>query len=106
MKTIEERIKQLAIELTPCGVCQSDSDGGGCKVKIEDCAFYKDIYNALTEIAKLQQEIDINKAFEIYEKELRELKRLFNESAGVAGNLISVGESLSRIRLEMLSSTE
>ena len=59
MKTIEERIKQLAIELTPCGVCQSDSDGGGCKVKIEDCAFYKDIYNALTEVAKRQQEIDI-----------------------------------------------
>lgn len=43
----------------------------------------------------------IEKACKACENELRRLKILLNESAGVPANLISVGKSLSRIRKEM-----
>lgn len=56
--TIEERAREFATKLTPCGICQTDSDGVGCKVKIEDCSWYKEIYKALTEVAKEQRKID------------------------------------------------
>ena len=54
MKTIEEQIEEFARKLTPCGICHRK----GCRVEIEDCAWYKDIYEALAEVAKLQKEID------------------------------------------------
>ena len=48
-----------------------------------------------------QKVIDIENACKACENELRRLKALLNESAGVPSNLISVGKSLSRIRKEM-----
>lgn len=68
-----EKIKELARKLTPCGICQTNSDGVGCRVEIEDCAWYKDIYNALDEVAKLQKKIDINKACQWFESYLAEI---------------------------------
>lgn len=53
-----------------------------------------------------QKAIDIEKACEACESELRRLKQLINESVAVPANPVSVGKSLSRIRLEMLSITE
>ena len=53
-----------------------------------------------------QKDIDIENACKACENELRRLKALLNESAGVPSNLISVGKSLSRIRKEMMSSKE
>lgn len=58
MKTIEEQIEEFARKLTPCAICNENSDGVGCKVEIKDCAWRKDIYKAFAEIAKLQREID------------------------------------------------
>ena len=54
MKTIEEKIREFAGKLTPCGICNRKE----CRVEIEGCAWYKDIYKALSEVAKLQREID------------------------------------------------
>lgn len=48
-----------------------------------------------------QTDIDIENACKACENELRRLKALLNESAGVPSNLISVGKSLSNIRKEM-----
>ena len=47
-----------------------------------------------------QKDIDIEKTCKVCENELRRLKTLLNES-GSSSNLISVGQSLSRIRKEM-----
>ena len=47
-----------------------------------------------------QKDIDIEKTCKACENELRRLKTLLNES-GSSSNLISVGQSLSRIRKEM-----
>ena len=55
---------------------------------------------------RAQKAIDIENACKDCESELRRLKQLLYEGVGIPANLISVGESLSRIRLEMLSSTE
>ena len=52
-----------------------------------------------------QKAIDIENACKACERELRRLEQLLDESVGVPANLISVGGSLSRIRLDMLSST-
>lgn len=73
MKTIEEQIEEFARKLTPCGMCNENSDGVGCKVEIMDCAWRKDIYKAFAEIAKLQREIDINKACKWFESYLAEI---------------------------------
>ena len=52
-----------------------------------------------------QETIDIEKACNACENELRRLKTLINENVNIPTNFISIGKSLSRIRLEMLSST-
>ena len=87
MKTIEERAK-IASE-------GYDDDG-----------YSAGLYMGYVEGATEQKVIDIDKACEAYESELRRVKQLIDESMGVPANLISEGESLSRIRLEMLSSTK
>ena len=69
MKTIKEKIREFAGKLTPCGICNRKE----CRVEIEDCAWYKDIYKALSEVAKLQEEIDINKACQWFESYLAEI---------------------------------
>ena len=48
-----------------------------------------------------QKAIDIDKACKACENELRELKRLLDESVGIPASLMSVGKSLSAIRREM-----
>ena len=53
-----------------------------------------------------QETIDIEKACKACENELRRLKTLINENVSIPINFISVGKSLARIRLEMLSSTD
>ena len=53
-----------------------------------------------------QKAIDIENTCKACESELRRLKQLLYESVGIPANLISVDKSLSRIRLEMLSSTK
>lgn len=73
MKTIEEKIKEFARKLTPCGMCYTNSDGVGCRVEIEDCAWYKDIYKALSEVAKLQKEIYNKRACKWFESYLAEI---------------------------------
>ena len=69
MKTIEEKTKELARKLTPCGICHRK----GCRVEIEDCAWYKDIYKALAEVAKLQKEIYNKRACKWFEGYLAEI---------------------------------
>lgn len=69
MATLEEKIKEFARKLTPCGICHRK----GCRVEIEDCAWYKDIYKALSEVAKLKKEIDINNACQWFESYLDEI---------------------------------
>ena len=65
-----------------------------------------DIISEIMEEKLLEQEtIDIEKACKACENELRRLKTLINENVSVPVNFISVGKSLSRIRLEILSST-
>ena len=51
-----------------------------------------------------QKAIDIETACKAYENELRRLRRILDDSVGVPANLMSVEESLSRIRMEMISS--
>ena len=51
-----------------------------------------------------QKAIDIDTACKAYENELRRLRRILDDSVGVPANLMSVEESLSRIRMEMISS--
>ena len=51
-----------------------------------------------------QKAIDIETACKACENELRRLKTLINENVSIPVNFISIGKSLSRIRLEMLSS--
>ena len=53
-----------------------------------------------------QRAIDIETACKTCENELRRLKTLINENVSVPVNFISVDKSLSRIRLEMLSSID
>lgn len=84
MKTIEERAKEYA---------------KGRKYEI--IAYVAYIAGAIG-----QKDIDIENACKACENELRRLKTLLNESAGVPSSLISVGKSLSRIRKEMMSSKE
>lgn len=85
MKTIEERAKEYAEneELVrgteEFEYCQRDYIAG----------------------ATIQKVIDIENACKACEMELRRLKTLLNESAGVPSNLISVGKTLSNIRKEM-----
>ena len=51
-----------------------------------------------------QKAIDIETACKACENELRRLRRILDDSVGVPANLMSVEESLSRIRMEMISS--
>lgn len=48
-----------------------------------------------------QKEQMIDKALEIYEKELRQMKRILNEVKDGAGKLISVGGSLIQFKKAM-----
>lgn len=59
----------------------------------------------ITEKLSEQETINIEKACKAYENELRRLKTLIYENTSVPVNFVSVGKSLSKIRLEMLSST-
>lgn len=51
-----------------------------------------------------QKAIDLETACKACENELRRLRRILDDSVGVPANLMSVEESLSRIRMEMISS--
>ena len=82
MKTIEERAK-LA------------SEG------YEDDGYSAGLYMGYVEGTTEQKDIDIEKACKACENELRRLKTLLNEIAGIPANLVSVGKSLSAIRREM-----
>lgn len=82
MKSIEERAK-LA------------SEG------YEDDGYSAGLYMGYVEGATEQKAIDIEKACKACKNELRRLKTLLDESVGVPANLISVGKSLSKIRMEM-----
>lgn len=86
MKSIEERAK-LAAE-------GYDDDG-----------YSAGLYMGYVEGATEQKAIDIEKACEACMNELQRLKTQLDESMGVPANLVSEDKSLSRIRLEMLSST-
>lgn len=48
-----------------------------------------------------QRAIDIDKACEVYENELRQMKKILNEVKDGAGELISVGGSLIQFRKAM-----
>lgn len=48
-----------------------------------------------------EKEIDIENTCKVYRDELQRLKKLVAESVGVPANLMPVGKSLLRIRLEM-----
>lgn len=61
-----------------------------------DCFHYERYKEAVK-----QRNIDIEKACEIYEKELRQMKRILNEVKDGAGELISVGGSLIQFRKAM-----
>ena len=95
MKTIEEKIKEFATELTPCGICRTAFDAVDCEVNIVDCIWYKEIYKALTEVAKEQRKIDdasydgkailyiANKVEERTKKEMIDkAKEAFNKACG------------------------
>lgn len=62
--------------------------------------------NAYETGATEQKAIDIETACKACENELRRLRRLIDDSVGIPATLMSVEESLSRIRMEMISSTE
>ena len=92
MKTIEERANLAAWQI------------------YEEIGLSKHSVDRVAEIIedkiRAQKAIDIENTCKACESELRRLKQLLYESVGIPANPISVGESLSRIRLEMLSSTE
>lgn len=48
-----------------------------------------------------QKKMGIDKACEVYEKELRQMKRILNEIRDGAGKIISVGGSLTKFRKAM-----
>ena len=55
MRTIKEKIEEIANKILPCNtLCRDDY----CNINFKDCNLYKDICNALTEIATYQKEID------------------------------------------------
>lgn len=55
MKTIKEKIEEIANKILPCNtLCRDDY----CNINFKDCNLYKDICNALTEVAAYQKEID------------------------------------------------
>ena len=91
MKTIEERAKEAGI------VSQYKSD-----YRYDTRSVESGYMQGATE----QKAIDIENACKACESELRRLEQLLYESVGIPANLISVDKSLSRIRLEMLSSTK
>ena len=61
-------------------------------------------YNAYIAGATEQKATDIETACKACENELRRLRRLIDDSVGIPATLMSVEESLSRIRMEMISS--
>ena len=69
---------------------------------------YKRVYNeefyAYERGTTEQKATDIEAAYKACENELRKLRRILDDSVGVPANLMSVEESLSRIRMEMISS--
>lgn len=69
MKTIEEKIEDIANKILPCNtLCQH----GYCDINFKDCKLYKDICNALTEVAKLQKEKQIKLTLKAFDKWLCE----------------------------------
>lgn len=118
MKSIEERAAlNLIYEKDFCG--NSLSDNMVCRAYVRGAEEQKAIDEA--EVLKLksswekQAQINhddkanyqqgyhdaIEKACKACKNELRRLKILLDESVGVPANLISVGKSLSKIRMEM-----
>lgn len=95
METIEERAKKYASKKGDISLSPIYNEA---LAKI-----YKEGYIAG---AAEQKVIDIEEACKACESELQRLKQLIYESVSIPANLISVDKSLSRIRLEMLSSIE
>ena len=93
MATIKERAKEFAQNY--CFAVNS-MDCGDC----DTCAKCKD-YKRYVDILTEQRDIDIEKACVACENELRRLKTLLNEITGVPSNLVSVDESLTKIRREI-----
>lgn len=78
MKTIEEKIEDIANKILPCNtLCQHDY----CDINFKDCKLYKDICNALTEVAKLQKAIDNSQLPNRYEKALNKQKQILINKA-------------------------
>ncbi|MBQ0154759.1 MAG: hypothetical protein KBS70_08280 [Bacteroidales bacterium] len=110
MKTIAE-INEIA-PYHPCewqqgyGIWQSGYMEGQKNGAAEQKAIDEDAMEAIVEesairVTEMQKAIDIEKACEMYEKELRQMKRILNEVKDGAGELISVGGSLIQFRKAM-----
>ena len=96
MKTIEERARLYAM-----------LNGDGCNGECDKCTKCHE-YRIYMDITAEQKAIDddhlreatqkvIDKACEVYETKLRELKRILNDKYG-AGDIISIGGSLIDFR--------
>ena len=114
MKTIEERAK-LASEGYEddgysAGLYMGYVEGATEQKAIDDAKWLK-IKSSWEKEAQINHDDEANykqgyhdaieKACEACKNELRRLEILLNESVGVPANLISVGKSLSAIRMEM-----
>lgn len=88
--TIEERAKAFANERWPKEKFKSND-----RYRREHYQKSRDTY---IQIATEQKSIDIDKACEVYETELRQMKRILNEIQDGAGEIISIGGSLTEFR--------
>ena len=96
MATIEERAKEYALRDFP----------GRNRIKenileLTESAAEAGYISGATE----QKATDIEAAYKACENELRRLRRILDDGVGIPATLMSVEESLSRIRMEMISST-
>ena len=124
MKTIEERAKEYVERHRSADICYFTPGGsysyhaekvayevGATEQKAIDDAILLKLKSAWEKQAQINHDDVANykqgyhdaieKACKVYRNELQRLKTQLDESAGVPANLISVGKSLSKIRMEM-----
>lgn len=111
METIEERAKEFAKGRRYTLTAYEGYSAGATEQKAIDDAILLKLKSAWEKQAQINHDDVANykqgyhdaieKACKAFKNELRRLKILLDESVGVPANLISVGKSLSKIRMEM-----
>lgn len=97
MKTIEERAKEHFAHGWEGSIIDAYVQGATEQKAVDD----KECETMVGAAVREAQQVFVNKACEIYEKELRQMTRILNEVKNGAGDIISIDGSLIQFRKAM-----